>query len=278
MKKSRKADPRDGWYEVEPGDAQRLLDEQPPNRPLRESKAIRLGRDMTSGKWRANGEPLILDENGKLLDGQGRCRGSVISGKSFETYIIHGIPRRYFPSVDTGQNRLGADTLALSGAPNYVVASAVCRLALSCLHGSPTGQNARGAITNEQIRDFYKRNSERVDKAITDTQFPGCPLPQSILAYVYMEAVEIDPTKAQLWAAGIANGENLTAGSPMLLLRNRLIALKGEAHRLSSYEKLALAIKSWNAFVEDKSVGVLKWNRKGTAGRNAEPFPVMASV
>ena len=84
-----------------------------------------------------------------------------------------------------------------------------------------------------------------------------------------MEAMTINKLKAGIFANGVMTGEGLNAGSPMLLLRNRMIALKGETHKLLSYEKLALTIRAWNYFLADRTIGVLKWSP------SKEAFPTM---
>lgn len=274
MKKVRKADPRDGWYLVEPIDAQGLLDTQPKNRALRESKAVRFSKDMELTKWRPNGEPLILDEKDLLLDGQGRCRACVISGKPFETYVVHGIPRKFFSTVDTGQARTGADTLNLTGYSNYAIAAAVARLAIVCSRGSGSSMNR--TVTNWELAEYARKNADRMNRALEDVQpyTTRTPLPPSQLAYIYMEALDINEQKAREWMVGVALGENLPQGSPMLALRNRLIALRGDQHKAQGYEKLAWAIKSWNAHVVGRKVTMLKWTSR-LGGRNAEAYPVI---
>jgi len=274
MKRIHKGDERNGWYSVEPADAQKLLDEQPENRPLRDSKAERFAADIKSNRWLQNGEPIILDDDAKLLDGQGRCRAIVIAGKAIESYVVFGIPRKFFVSVDTGQNRSGADTLALGGTANYAIAAAVCRLAIRA--GLPSGSSS--TIPNWKLNDFARKNKDRLVNAfdVLGPVLHQSPLIPSILLYVYMEAHEINPTKARDFALGVAVGEGLPAGSPMLVLRNRMIALRGDAHKMLGYEKLALTIKAWNAFVAGKKISLLKWTsvkslKKGS-GRG-EVFP-----
>lgn len=274
MKKSRESDKRDGWYFIDPLTATRLLDEQPENRPLRESKSLKFAAEITAKRWLPNGEPIILDEHGQLLDGQGRCRAITIAGKPIESYIIHGIPRRYFHSVDIGQQRTGADTLALAGATNYAISSALCRLSVLAEEGN-LGTNI--VVSNERINAYWKKNADRIAPAISDLgkYINRSPIPASLFAYVYMVAKDIDANKAKLFANGLATGEGLSSGSPLLVLRNRMISIKGEAHKLKQNEKLALTIKAWNAFYQDRSVGLLKWVKRKAGGndKNNEAFP-----
>jgi hypothetical protein len=276
MKKTRKPDSRDGWYLLAPGDAQRLIDAQPTNRPMRLSKSERFAKDITSGKWRPNGEPLILDEQDLLADGQGRCRAVVLAGRPIEVYVIHGIPRKFFPTFDTGQARTGADTLSINGVKHYAVVSAVAKIGITLAAGG-SGANINKPATNQDIEAFSKKNAARIDAAVEKLHrvWIKSPLAPSILTYVYMAAAEIDDEKALRWALGVALGENLPAGSPMLTLRNRLIGLKGEQHRAKNYEKLAWAIKSWNAFAAGRAWHIARWTAR-LGGKNAEAFPVIS--
>jgi hypothetical protein len=68
----------------------------------------------------------------------------------------------------------------------------------------------------------------------------------------------------------LATGENLHSRSPVLLLRNRLLAERGAKHTLNSQVKLALIIKAWNAYVLGVDLTVL---RHRTEGEKAEDFP-----
>lgn len=275
MASSRIHDSRDGWYFVTPGMAQKLLDEQPMNRPLREAKAQRFAREMRLDNWNPNGEPVILDEDGKLLDGQGRCRASVISGKPFETYIIHGIPRKYFVTVDTGQVRGGGDTLSFAGSKNSVLSSAICKWGISCDENSPSSFIS-DSVSNDAIRKFYLKNKDEIDSSIEFCRphFSKCPIPPSVICFVFFRASKINRGKAEAFALGVLEGVGLTSTSPMLVLRNRMISIKGESHVLTQMEKLALSIKAWNAFIQDRGITLLKWGySRGGKGKNREAFP-----
>ena len=71
---------------------------------------------------------------------------------------------------------------------------------------------------------------------------------------------------------GLLTGVGLDARSPIMMLRNRILSYKGEAHKLPAFERLALTIKAWNAFYSGKILSILKWNSRGS-GKNAEAFP-----
>ena len=48
--------------------------------------------DMRAGKWRLNGEPIVIDENGNVRDGYHRLQAVISADIPVEFYVIRGIP------------------------------------------------------------------------------------------------------------------------------------------------------------------------------------------
>ena len=269
--RNRKSDSRDGWYLITPAMAMEILENRDPNRPLRDFRAQLIGNDMAAKKWRANGEPLIFDEKGHLLDGQHRLRACILADAPFETYCIFGIPRTCFPSFDQGSSRSGGDLAATMGFQNYMVAAAAARLVIEYDGGTigKTGNAAR--IPNERIKEFLSRNRDQLQAAAKTTTLLQKGIrrlvPLSHVCFLFYKNCESHEKQACDFIEKLSSGANLRNGDPVLLFRNRMDALKGSRHQLLQSEKLALLIKTWNAFLCSRSLGVLKWNSA------SEPFP-----
>jgi hypothetical protein len=77
------------------------------------------------------------------------------------------------------------------------------------------------------------------------------------------------PDSAEFWAQ-LEDGMRMTPGSPVLILRNRLIEDRTQKSRLREDERLALVIKAHNAWITGKTPRHLRWR---TAGDKAEQFP-----
>ena len=85
---------------------------------------------------------------------------------------------------------------------------------------------------------------------------------------------ERDTEQADAFFARLIDGVNLSKSSPILHLRERLIRTRASHRvRLAEAERVALSIKSWNAFREDKSVQLLSWRNRGTV-RESLPTPI----
>ncbi len=274
QRSGRKHDPRDGWYTLTPADATRLLDEQPMNRPIRQSKVEKFSAVIAAGDWVANGETIILDENDCILDGQGRCRSVQIAGRAIETYVIHGVSRKAFTSIDTGQGRSAGDTLALSGAQNVALLAAVCRwcIVLDVMGYAGSSSQPKYSITNTQVNEFYRKNKAALISALSDLSdiaanwVSACKgiVPPSMLVYVYLRGKSLNAAKAKEFAVGVITGESLAKGSPMLALRKY-----DKMGQRSQHVDLAMAIKAMNAHLEGRQLLLLKWDPK------RETFPVV---
>ena len=85
------------------------------NRPLSPSRADKLAADITNGDWILNGQAIIFDEDGALVNGQHRLEACIRSGKPITSVAVRGVDRLAFLSIDTGQSRTTAQILAIKG-------------------------------------------------------------------------------------------------------------------------------------------------------------------
>lgn len=272
LKLFKKPSQRDGWYEIPPADAQWLLDHGSKNRPLREHKAQRIAAEIQAGTWRPNGESIIFDEKGRLLDGQHRLRGCVLSNRPIIAYCVFDVPAKYFPSFDQGMARGGNDLAALMGFANANSIAAVARLAIQYTDGTIT-KTGQQAFSTEKLRLYMDRNEERLKAAVeTANHFQkGIVrlLPFSHAAWIYYMTAPASNGKASDFIERLATGAGLHKGDALLLFRSRMQDLIGEKHKLTKSDRLALLIKTWNSFASGRQLGTLKWNSE------VEQFPTI---
>ncbi len=266
----KKPGPRDGWYEISPAQATYLLERGAKNRPLNEHRAQRIAAEILAGTWRPNGETLIFDDKGRLIDGQTRLRACVLANKSILCYCVFDIPDRYFPSLDQGAPRGGSDTVALMDFANYNCVAAVIRLAIQYAD-SALGRGKNQVVSNERVRLYAQRNKERLNTAVAFIHRHRKGLvkliPISHAAFLYYAVSETKNDQAMDFIEKLASGAGLKKGDGLLLFRQRMTDLIGEKHALRSDHKLALLIKTWNAYIGDRAVGTLKWSSE------VEAFP-----
>jgi hypothetical protein len=87
----------------------------------------------------------------------------------------------------------------------------------------------------------------------------GCAFLHILLAPKYAEKVDE-------FMNGLFLGANLADNSPVLTLRNKLIALTGQKGAINghAFDKfvIAITIKAWNAFKAGRTAQVLSWGEK----------------
>jgi hypothetical protein len=257
-------DSRDGWYEIDPKDAQELLTAARRNRPLSEWRAQRLSGQMLANQWRENGEPLIFDPKGRLLDGQHRLRGVILTNRAVVFYCVFNVPEHFFATMDQGASRNGAHLASLMGFENAFLVAGLVRLAI--MHGKgKLGVTGKGKVAGEEMRLYLKNHTEPVAesaKLISKCKGLVRLVPMSHMAFLHY-LTRTHP-RAMVFLDQIANGTDLHKGDAVLVFRQRMQAMQGEKHKFREDEILALLIKAWNAFLAKKPISLLRWSPEET--------------
>lgn len=261
---------RDGWYEITPAIAAELLERAAKNRPLKEWRAQQLAAEIGAGQWRANGESVVFDERGRLIDGQHRLRACVLAGRAFVVYCIFDVSGKVFPSFDQGAARNGGDLASLMGFDNSSAVAAVATLAID-YEDRTIDKTGKRKLPPERRRSYMDRHRDRITAAVTAAikyrnGLEGL-VPLSHAAFTYYMVSEQNNGLAEEFLEKLATGTGLNNGDALLLFRKRMTALIGEKHKMAKAERVALLIKAWNAFIAGKKVGVLRWRS------DVETFP-----
>src|SRR5262249_32454434 len=141
--------------------AKEYLERAAPNRPVGRVTVEQYARDMKAGRWSFTGEPLIFDDDGRMLNGQHRCHAIVLAQVPISTLVVRGVDRRSMPNMDGGRKRQVADVLGMEGQRNATVVAGAARLVWCWAAGvSMKYQPTRAA----QI-EFARRHIEALDRA-----------------------------------------------------------------------------------------------------------------
>lgn len=243
MRRIRKPDPRDGWYEIK------------------------------TGKFRENGETIILTDTGRMLDGQHRCRAVILAARSITTYVVFGVPESAFASLDQGLSRNGADLAALLGFKNYHTIASVARTAIRYADGTLLSSGPATSLPNQVLRPYFERNADKLALSVAVVMKHRTDLQKIITmshaAFLYYMLAPAHAARCEEFLESLATGANLARGDARLLFRSRMLDLAGERHKLTQEVKLALLIKTWNAHYLHEKIGVLRF-------RDDEIFPKIA--
>ena len=95
---------------------------------------------MINGKWKENGEPIIIDANGVIKDGQHRLIACIEAKYSFRVPVISNVDPNVMDTIDTGRNRTASDVLHLEG---FKYCSLVASSIKTILLGRSSGDSSK---------------------------------------------------------------------------------------------------------------------------------------
>lgn len=112
---------------VTPEKARAILDScRNRNRPISKKLVAKLAREMQDGKWMENGESIVFNDNGDLLDGQHRLSAICLSGVPCRMVVAKGVDHEAFRTIDRGKKRSPRDDLFILGYKNANNLASAC--------------------------------------------------------------------------------------------------------------------------------------------------------
>jgi hypothetical protein len=249
-----------------------------PNRALRPDHVETLARDMREGRWQCNGESIIFDRHGNILDGQHRLAAIVSSQTSIETYVVHGLDPEVFTTIDRGTRRNMADVLGMCGEIHRTILAASLVWIYVHEHGGMQAYHRRdrrptiGELEEILLKHPGLRQSCRYGHGSRTPLLPGLG---TALHYLFAQK---DATLAASFFDRLASGEHLSKADALYALRERLIKNLQARRKLPAVDIAALTIKAWNAHRVGAKVGLLRWrgpSKKQGDGNMPEEFPAI---
>ena len=275
--------------EMTPERAERLLDMNTRNRSVKINRERNYAGQMKNGQWLVDGNPIRVDRDGVLLDGQHRLYAIVESGTTQTVVLITGLEPQAMNSIDTGVSRTLGDLLKLSipDMKHEAKLGALSRVLLIRSLGEPmatsfatsaaaVAQDSR--VTNATIIDFYARQRIVIDRlfklgeAVRRARPTWRGFSARMVSVVRAELAAIDFEDAEFFFDRIKDGVELDANHPiMALIRygDRTAAARDTSP--SSAVWAAMLIKAWNAYREGRPVHNLSYR---AGGASPEAFPV----
>ena len=146
--------------------AKELLKNNIGNRRLKNAKD-HYATQMSNGSWKENGEPIIVDVNGFVKDGQHRLHACIQANYSFNIPLITGVDPNVMDTIDTGTNRSLADVLELNGFKYSSQISAIIKTIIKHGRGMIAGRangDDRKVVTNSEGLNYAQKNNENLLK------------------------------------------------------------------------------------------------------------------
>jgi hypothetical protein len=235
---------------VTPERAEQLLALNTINRGISGSVVDKYARDMRAGRWRLNGQTIKLTTSGQLLDGQHRLEAVKKARRAFPAIVVEGVPESCLGSLDVGHKRSLGEILRDRGEVNTASLASALRWLWMLKHEVILAANT--SPTNGEMLELLEenpgiRNGQKYAASLRDFMGSG------ITAALHFVFSEKSVDQADAFFERLVDGVELTSTNPIYHLRERLIKIRA-SHRVrtAEAERVALAIKAWNAFREKR--------------------------
>lgn len=238
-----------------------------------------LGNDMRRGYYEFTGEPVIIDEDNRLSDGQHRLRSAYSLGKPLHAIVVMGVSRTAFRVINGIKARTVRDRMVCAGRSFSATRTALLRI-LGRLDKTLEDDSGLDMIDNSGAVQFHGpsafsleqhyANEMDLEQAILFVNglrwtINSKRLPRHIGALFYLFAAKQSQPAAANFLRFLADG-GAPQASPILACRDRMENLPKGRQRTS--EQIKLLCLAWNAYCEDrKSDGRLLDKKKVSSSR-----------
>jgi hypothetical protein len=242
---------------VTPEIAKRLLARMANDRPLSKNTLLNYTEVMRRGEWRFNGDPIRLNSEDRLIDGQHRLHAIIDSGKPQKMLVISGLDNEVFDTIDVGKKRSSADLLGIAGYQNVFALAATARALIIYESGvywaSEAAKNLDYNPTGKQIVSYVDRNPD-VAQCVRQMQAQyGSAMrvvAPSAAGLAYTLAWRQHHGKADEFMSGVGGMVPTERNDPRWVVREYLSRQKHESmtKRLTSLQAQAVMVKAANLF------------------------------
>lgn len=232
--------------DLTPALARVLLNRNEGNRKISDTIVTAYARDMANGAWQFNGEPIIVSADGQLNDGQHRCDAVIYADTAIPAIFVFGVHRETRTTLDQGKMRSVGDFLSMGGHVNVNQLGAAAHAAWQYQMFGRLANGSSARATKSEVIAFIDANPDII-KSVAFTHRKGADAVggRPTLAFVHWTLWQKSGRqKADLFIDNLIDGADLSAKSPLLYVRNRLIAGRG---KLRANDRAELIFKAWNA-------------------------------
>jgi hypothetical protein len=228
-------------------------------RGLKRKTLQRISQDLVAGRWKLNGEAIIFDSSGSLVDGQHRLKAVVITKTPITSIVVYGVNPSTYTSIDAGSPRSPYDALKSEGIPNAQSVSSAALLLLQYEQGK-TMSSHTPTISKMEVQEIVSKNPGLVEwSRITHGRISMICRSRVVPVFCGHIMSLVNDNDAKKFFRMLESGENLASGDPILAFRNLMSGQSMSGHSRTTLIRTAHAlIKSWNMWRQGKSCKVLR--------------------
>ncbi|WP_017010251.1 hypothetical protein [Enterovibrio norvegicus] len=238
------------------------------NRRIKQRSVKQYAELMDKGRWCLNGEAIIFDADGELLDGHTRLAAAEKSSKGFITVMIWGITdTKAFANTNVGDNRSRSNVLEMAGVKvNAQVLSQVASLA-KAFHSAHNPYAYRGtqgtAFRGDEILAYVKQHEElalsvNFTSKLAKKHKHQCQTSEAVYAFAHylikqnlkksdIKEMSITP---ELYITNVMSGLGQTSTESIeYKVREYIQTTVGESSSYALLCRLSCIFKGWNMYM-----------------------------
>ena len=252
---------------ITPKKALKYLEANTHNRRVRKKTVNFYARQMREGDWDLTGEPIIFSNEDVLLNGQHRLYACIEANTSFKTFVVRGASDTSFAKIDQNIPRQAADIVGREGYTQSTRKAAAARVVLAMLECEDKPAGERPALNTKrahaEILEFVEDNDELLAEGcalvIKDDGLSICR-PPGVFVGLYTTFGLKNRKRAREFFEQIVSGEVLERDDAASRLRQVLISSLSQTNvKRKKTWVIAVTIKAWNLFLQDKQIRQLKF-------------------
>jgi hypothetical protein len=249
---------------VTPDYAKKLLEANICNRRVKQPVFLQYANDMMNGRWKEGTAELIkISKTGVILDGQHRLLAVIKANVAIYFYIAFDLDDSVFDVLDTGSSRNATDVFKVKGIKQENTIPSIITMYNLLVSGKKAGIQKNYKSTNAVLLEQYFedenfwQNIARKSHALY-LSFAKI-LPPSYIGGFYAFFNRLNEEKAEEFMNQLATGISIS-NDVIMLLRNKLMQDRMALRKMPPTVKIALIIKTWNCFVKNETVKILKYD------------------
>jgi len=219
------------------------------NRNLSKKHVALLAGMMKRNIFHFTGDPVQFDWDGRLLNGQHRLNAIIESETSHQMVVVTGLPPESQQYMDAGRKRTPGDQLTLAlGIRNGNQAAAIVRTYIQWRDDVFLSETR--TISVPEIVGWAEANEDLlVDATARARRVTSARIPTSaaVSGAVYIAATKVSASDADVFWSRMADGVDLDATNPILVLRNGIIRRR-DRERWTRVEEWAYYARCWNVW------------------------------
>lgn len=139
---------------------------------LKHSVVVKYARDMVDDNWKPAGDPIRIDVNGRLVDGQHRLKAISAANKPQIMFVLRNVSPDSFDVIDTGSKRSPADAFVTSGR-GWLVDGIPPNTAAGTIAVMLNPNNRKGRETRSELMRFADQHADAIKWTFTQFKAHG---------------------------------------------------------------------------------------------------------